>query len=40
MLDAEVKSKADEIKTALLEQLYMPVRWVDCINSMHGMQVK
>ncbi len=38
-VNAEIKTKSDEIKKALLEQLYMPVRWVDCINSMHGMQV-
>jgi [acyl-carrier-protein] S-malonyltransferase len=38
-VNAEIKTKSDEIKHALLEQLYMPVRWVDSINSMHGMSV-
>tara|TARA_R110000782_G_scaffold235939_8_gene322023 strand:+ start:363 stop:1298 length:936 start_codon:yes stop_codon:yes gene_type:complete len=36
---AKIKSKSDEIKQALLEQLYMPVRWVDSINSMQVMGV-
>lgn len=38
-VNAEIKTKSDEIKNALLEQLYMPVRWVDSINSMHNMSV-
>ena len=38
-VNAEIKTKSDEIKNALLEQLYMPVRWVDSINSMHDMSV-
>lgn len=37
---AEIKTKSDEIKRALLEQLYMPVRWVDSINNMQVMGVK
>lgn len=38
-VDAIVKSTADEIKAALLEQLYKPVLWVDCINSIKNMGV-
>lgn len=38
-VNAEIKTKSNEIKHALLEQLYMPVRWVDSINSMHGMSI-
>ncbi len=38
-VDAVVKSTADEIKAALLEQLYKPVLWVDCINSIKNMGV-
>ena len=38
-VNAEIKTKSDEIKHALLEQLYMPVRWVDSIISMQGMSV-
>jgi len=38
-VSAEIKTKSDEIKSALLEQLYMPVRWVDSINSMQSMSV-
>lgn len=38
-VNAEIKTKSDEIKHALLEQLYMPVRWVESINSMQGMGV-
>lgn len=38
-VNAEIKTKSNEIKHALLEQLYMPVRWVDSIKSMQGMSV-
>ena len=38
-MNAEVKTKSDEIKNALLQQLYMPVRWVDSINRMQSMGV-
>jgi [acyl-carrier-protein] S-malonyltransferase len=38
-VDAEMKSSADDIKAALLEQLYKPVRWVDCVNNMKEMGV-
>tara|TARA_B100001142_G_scaffold326901_1_gene383361 strand:+ start:97 stop:1032 length:936 start_codon:yes stop_codon:yes gene_type:complete len=38
-VNAEVKTKSDEIKNALLQQLYMPVRWVDSINRMQSMGV-
>ena len=37
-VDAKAKSKSGEIKPALLEQLYMPVRWVDCIGKMKTME--
>jgi [acyl-carrier-protein] S-malonyltransferase len=33
-VDATSKSSPEEIKAALLEQLYKPVRWVDCVNNM------
>ncbi|MBL1140922.1 MAG: ACP S-malonyltransferase [Proteobacteria bacterium] len=32
-VDAKPKSSSDEIRSALLEQLYMPVRWVDSVNN-------
>jgi [acyl-carrier-protein] S-malonyltransferase len=38
-VDAQSKSSSSEIKAALLEQLYMPVRWVDCVNNMKDMGV-
>jgi len=38
-VDAKVKSSSDETKTALLEQLYKPVRWVDSINNMKSMNI-
>jgi [acyl-carrier-protein] S-malonyltransferase len=38
-VDAQTKSSADDIKIALLEQLYKPVRWVDCVNNMKNMGV-
>jgi [acyl-carrier-protein] S-malonyltransferase len=33
-IDAKSKQSSDEIKTALLEQLYMPVRWVESVQNM------
>lgn len=33
-VDAKSKQSSDEIKAALLQQLYMPVRWVNCVNAM------
>jgi [acyl-carrier-protein] S-malonyltransferase len=38
-VDAKIKSSSDEIKAALLEQLYKPVRWVDSINNMKNMDI-
>lgn len=38
-VDAKSKSSSDDIKTALLEQLYKPVRWVDSINNMKSMNI-
>ncbi len=38
-VDAKSKSSSTEIKSALLEQLYKPVRWVDCIQSMKDLHV-
>ena len=38
-VDAKAKSKPDEIRPALLEQLYKPVRWVDSINNMKNMNI-
>lgn len=33
-VDAKSKQSSDDIKAALLQQLYLPVRWVDSINNM------
>lgn len=33
-VDAKSKQSSDEIKAALLQQLYMPVRWVESVNTM------
>ncbi|MCB1606506.1 MAG: ACP S-malonyltransferase [Xanthomonadales bacterium] len=33
-VDAQTHESADEIRRALVEQLYRPVRWVDCMNEM------
>ena len=33
-VDAIIVNDADQIKDALVRQLYQPVRWVDCINKM------
>ncbi len=33
-VDAKSKQSSDDIKAALLEQLYMPVRWVESVNTM------
>jgi len=38
-VDAKTKSSSSEIKVALLEQLYKPVRWVDSVNNMKAMGV-
>jgi [acyl-carrier-protein] S-malonyltransferase len=38
-VDAKLKTKSDEIKPILLEQLYKPVRWVDSINTIHSLGV-
>lgn len=38
-VDAKVKIKSDEIKPALLEQLYKPVRWSDSIQTMKNMDI-
>ncbi len=38
-VDAKIKSSSAEIKSALLEQLYKPVRWVDCITNMKSMEI-
>jgi [acyl-carrier-protein] S-malonyltransferase len=38
-VNAEIKTKSNEIKNALLEQLYMPVHWVNSINRMQSMGV-
>ena len=38
-VDASVKSKADEIKPALLEQLYKPVQWSNSIKSLKNLNV-
>ncbi len=38
-VDAKTKSSSAEIKTALLEQLYKPVRWVDSVNNIRSMGV-
>ena len=34
-VDGEVQDEPDAIKTNLVEQLYRPVRWVDCVNKLH-----
>jgi [acyl-carrier-protein] S-malonyltransferase len=33
-VDAKSKQSSDDIKAALLQQLYMPVRWVESVNMM------
>lgn len=33
-IDAKSKQSSADIKTALLQQLYMPVRWVESVNTM------
>lgn len=38
-VDAKTKSSSADIKAALLEQLYMPVRWVDSIQNMKAMGI-
>jgi len=38
-VDAKSKLSSIEIKTALLEQLYKPVRWVDSIYAMKNMHI-
>ncbi len=38
-VDAKSKLSSDDIKAALLEQLYKPVRWVDSIQNMKNMGV-
>lgn len=38
-VDAQSKSTSTEIKVALLEQLYMPVRWVDCVHGFKNMNI-
>ncbi len=38
-VDAKSKSSSNDIKAALLEQLYKPVRWVDCVQNMKNMGV-
>ena len=38
-VDAKINSSSDDIKAALLEQLYKPVRWLDSINNMKSMGV-
>ena len=34
-VDGEVQDEPDVIRTNLVEQLYRPVRWVDCVNKLH-----
>ena len=34
-VDGEVQDEPDAIKTNLVEQLYRPVRWVDCVKKLH-----
>jgi len=38
-VNAKIQSSSVDIKTALLEQLYKPVRWVDSINNMKDMGI-
>ena len=38
-VDAKLKTNAADIKTALIKQLYEPVRWVDTINEIHRIGV-
>jgi len=33
-VDASIVNEVDQIKDALVRQLYQPVRWVDCVNKM------
>ena len=36
-VDAQARSSAEEIKAALVRQLHQPVRWVDTINGLAGL---
>ncbi len=38
-VDAKIKTKAEEIRPVLLEQLYKPVRWVDSIKEINSLGV-
>ena len=38
-VDPKLKTNAADIKTALIKQLYEPVRWVDTINEIHRIGV-
>jgi len=38
-VDAVIKNKADDIKPALLEQLYRPVLWTDSINNFKKLDI-
>ena len=38
-VDAKIKTKAEEIRPVLLEQLYKPVRWVDSIKEIYSLGV-
>ena len=39
-VDAEARSRADQIKPGLLAQLYQPVQWVNCIRAMQARQIR
>ena len=39
-VDGEVQTDVSTIKHNLIKQLYMPVRWVDCVNKVHQLGCK
>lgn len=37
--DVQSHPQADELRLALKQQLFMPVRWVECVTAMHAQGV-
>lgn len=37
---AETESDPEKIKNLMIEQIYSPVRWVACVNRIHGADIK
>ena len=38
-VDAKIRVNSDEIKPILLDQLFKPVRWVDCVRTINSLGV-